>query len=583
MSSTRPLALTPDEVRGLSRDRALVMRGERLFRSGAVEQATRRGNRLLGTVRGSDPLPYQLSAEARPGVRTRWEWHCTCPYFEIYGGPCKHLLALLFAWSQEPERFAEEASLDERLAGPERARWQKLLRETVRATPPLPRLLALDPEPRRARRGPLALAPYEEQIFYALRQRDDLQTQRRALRAILELAAGYLRVEDGINAARLATLLAGALLRLQPRPAALERLLFETLTLLEAAALEATWPPSDHRDWLVRLRSWWPVESPALADRLLDLILHTYRPEQEHEIVGWLRALLRDHPGGNRLSRAAWRRRLRDFLLAYYEHREQWPSFLALCWEEGEDARAARVLVERGAAGEAVALAAEGLGSTNAHREVAAALHQRGEEEAAAAVARAGLRYEDSGRPSLLTWLAARALEAEEDARGRVWAEEAWRLAPALETYHLLQRTQPGNEPWPARRARLFDALAAGGAQGLLVEILADEEAWEAAIAHLPATGPRREALTELLARGMSATRPKEAISLLVDLAALRAEGRSRPAYERAAAALQAARALAASAGLEDHYRDELDRFLLTHRRLRALREVLARTGITEE
>lgn len=584
MPQRQPPSLTPQAVQALVRDGPLFERGERLWQQGAVESATRRGLLLLGEVRGSEPQPYSVVVEAPPGGKGRWAWRCTCPFFEIYGGPCKHTVALLLHWASQPDVFVAEPSLDERLAGEERADWLALIRETLHDSPVLQRLLALEPERKRPLGRPLALAPYEEQLRYALRRHASQgDPQEHLFEGILETAAGYLRVGDAANATRLTSLLVDTLISLHERPRPLTNLLLDSLTLLEAAALDAAWEPDEQAAWLRRVMGWWEASEPEVGDRLMDLLLHGYRTPDSPEVERWLRGLLRKPVQGNRLSSAAWRQRVLAFLLAFYTFAGRADAFLELCWEEGEDALAAHKLVERGEQAEVLRLAQQGFGTCTAHREVASALRASGAEPAAQRVAEAGLRYHDAGRGALLAWLAARALEAGEGERAFSLAQQAWERGATLERYTLLREAAERAEAWPDLRRALHAALEHAGEMALLVEILMDEEDWQGAAALLPAVGPRREELTESVARGMADRYPQDALYLLFDLADLHADARSRPAYAQAAHALLAARSLAWASSLESLFTNRLHAFLDSHARRPALKDEVIRAGVMED
>src|SRR6185436_1471556 len=55
----------------------------------AVEDATARGS-----VRGTEPVPYEVSLQLTPAGFTST---CTCPAFPKINGHCKHVAALLIA------------------------------------------------------------------------------------------------------------------------------------------------------------------------------------------------------------------------------------------------------------------------------------------------------------------------------------------------------------------------------------------------------------------------------------------------------------------------------------------------------
>jgi hypothetical protein len=126
----------------------------------------------------------------------------------------------------------------------------------------------------------------------------------------------------------------------------------------------------------------------------------------------------------------------------------------------------------------------------------------------------------------------------------------------------------------------LHAALEHRGEVALLVEVLMDEDEWQSAAALLPVTGARREELTAAVAEGMADAQPDDAIHLLFDLADLRADEKSRPAYARAANALLAAQSLAEATHLETVFAARLHDFLDSHSRQSALKEELAKQEI---
>lgn len=581
MSLTQPPPLTTDAVRALVSDEGVWERAQRLWQQGLVEDTERRGRLLLGQVHGSEMLPYTTSAEPPAFRRRKWAWHCTCPYHEIYGGPCKHAIALLLEWAIRPERFAATASLDERLATERRAEWLALIRESLYDSPVLQRLLALEPETKRPLGRPLNLSPYDEQLRYAVRRYgDDTEKQQQLFGGILETAAGYLRVGDAANAARLTTLVAGRLLALDERPKPLTTLLLNALALLEAATLDATWDADEQATWLRTVMRWWEGADPETSDRLMDLILHGYRAGDQREVERWLRDLLRKPVHANQQSNALWRQRVLAFLLAFYDFAGRNDAFLDLCWEEGEDALAARKLVEVGQIGDALELARQGLRSTEAHLTVAEALLRADQPDAARAAAEWGLRYGDRGRGALLAWLAEQTLEAGNVPGALSLAQQAWEEGTTLARYRVLREAALRAEAWPDLRRELHAALEHRGEVPLLVEVFMDEDEWQSAAALLPVTGLRREELTAAVAEGMAAAQPDDAIHLLFDLADLRADEKSRPAYARAANALLAAQSLAEATHLEPVFAARLHDFLDNHSRQSALKEELARQEI---
>ncbi|MDQ3252787.1 MAG: SWIM zinc finger family protein, partial [Acidobacteriota bacterium] len=86
--------LTESSIRTGASDKSFV-RGQELFRSGAISLLTIRGNTLSGVCEGTSSPFYRVRAEVDGGgIRSA---DCTCPF--EFGGYCKHLVALLLAYA----------------------------------------------------------------------------------------------------------------------------------------------------------------------------------------------------------------------------------------------------------------------------------------------------------------------------------------------------------------------------------------------------------------------------------------------------------------------------------------------------
>lgn len=577
-----PLAALSDLVR----DDALYQRGVEMAQKGAVKEAARRGDLLLAHVQGSEPLPYSVTLEPPRTPRgRRWGVNCTCPYYEIHNTYCKHIIAVFYLWATQPEQFTIEPTLDEELAGMERPNWLELVQESLTHDPTITHLLSLPPERPRPLRRAINLTPYEEQLRFALLPKHEPAKQAQLAHSLLESAAGFQRIGDSPNAIRIASLLAERVIEQNDK--AFEKLLFTALSLLELAAIVPYSPlrdgatgkggrfDDDERGaWLGRLFVWWGfvADHPTLADRLLDLILHSYTPATEGQVIAWLRAQLRRPIHANQKSHQGWRTRIRTFLLAYYEARHNNNALLELSWEEGDDRRAAITLARQGDTTETVALARSGLGDATTHRMVAELLAEQGYQEAAQQVAEAGRGYHDRGRSALLTWLAQDALAHGERENAHRDALAAWRITPTVERYQLLAHTTTDLQ-------RLNTMLAALRTD-LKVEILLSEAQWEAAAALLPESGARRAELTETLARAVADILPDRALELLFDLATLHAHTTTRAGYYHAVRALLAAQTVAFNQSQSSKFADLLQQFRITHHRKTKLLSALSENGI---
>src|SRR5689334_17919049 len=124
--------LTEAQLRAITSPESL-RRGREYYQRGAVESLARRGNRLEAEVQGSDYEPYQVTVTLGPtGVVAEG---CTCPY--DWGGACKHVVAALLAYLNEPEAVEDRPPLDQLLAPLDRDQLQGLVLALAEGDPAL--------------------------------------------------------------------------------------------------------------------------------------------------------------------------------------------------------------------------------------------------------------------------------------------------------------------------------------------------------------------------------------------------------------------------------------------------------------
>lgn len=149
-------AFDPATLSDYATDRS-IRRGQDYFRSGAVETLVLRGNELEADVQGTALRPYRVGIEFdAEGVA---DATCTCPY--DYGGWCKHIVATLLAYANQPDAVDIRSPLAEKLAALDRAQLQALLLELADRIPRMSDLIeaALPYVTLAVPRGPLRLRP----------------------------------------------------------------------------------------------------------------------------------------------------------------------------------------------------------------------------------------------------------------------------------------------------------------------------------------------------------------------------------------------------------------------------------------
>ena len=115
-------------------------RGQGYYRDGSVLSVIRRGSALTAEVEGSEDEPYLVSVIlSADGVE---EADCTCPYGEEWDGWCKHVVAALLCFREQPDRTEERPPLKARLENLSREQLQGLLLALTVHDPAL--LLALE-------------------------------------------------------------------------------------------------------------------------------------------------------------------------------------------------------------------------------------------------------------------------------------------------------------------------------------------------------------------------------------------------------------------------------------------------------
>lgn len=87
----------------------LVKRAEEVFRSGKVFSLRRDGNAFFARVEGKSQASYPVSVHIDNNGRMD-SYSCDCEASRRYPGPCKHVVAALFAIK---EKYAEPEGLDD--------------------------------------------------------------------------------------------------------------------------------------------------------------------------------------------------------------------------------------------------------------------------------------------------------------------------------------------------------------------------------------------------------------------------------------------------------------------------------------
>jgi uncharacterized Zn finger protein len=109
----------------------VFMRGEEYFADGLVTRLALRGDSIFAEVEGSDDEPYQLSVQFVDGVPSSAS--CTCPY--EWEGWCKHIVAALLLFLEDPDCAQSEKPLEDVLKPLSRKQLQSLVQALAEEDP----------------------------------------------------------------------------------------------------------------------------------------------------------------------------------------------------------------------------------------------------------------------------------------------------------------------------------------------------------------------------------------------------------------------------------------------------------------
>ena len=619
-----PLGM-PD-IRVWAGDRSFEL-GRRYFRNGSVSRPRRQDHdrTLKARVQGTAPRPYRVEVSLNDqGIAAG---ACSCPVGA--GGHCKHAAALLIAWLEQPETFAAMEDLASVLARLESDQLRALLTRIARRHP--------DVEDQIERELIVLQAPASDAPV-------DVATLRQQIVAVLESGGygardGYDRYErydryddawgeDGgeEDGAALADEMQPILLRAQAYldhgDVANAALVYETVarTLLGTYSLDEDWGYSLAgdvgeivRECVVGLENCLTATSdPAPRAPMLRALFDLYRdnyasmewaadapeiillhatPEERKVVAGLVRAALAK---GKDTADVYALRRYGPFLLDLEADTLDDDSYVRLCRQTGQLARAVTRLLERRRVDAAVAEVADA--PDEELLPLADLLRAGGYSDRAEHIVRTRERRSRDAHMTL--WLRDRAREAGELDEALALTEKLFWRAPSAALYAELRGLAEPLGTWEKLRQGVLAHLTSDGHHALVTALHVDEGQVDEALAALArVNAPSVTAgggwggwgaaaydgfsLRVRVARAAEATRPAEAIALYreeVD-ALIAAQGRER--YATAAEYLARVRDLYARQGQQAEWQRLIASLRDQHKRLRALRDELSKAGLS--
>ncbi len=484
---------------------ASIQRGRDYLQEGAVGALVQRGDELEADVQGSALQPYRVWIEFdTEGVANT---ACTCPY--DYEGWCKHIVAVLLAYAQDPGQVEIRSPLVEKLATLDQAQLQALLLELADRIPrmndmieaALPYIILVAPA------GSATPTASHPPVLAAVDTRVLRQSVRNAMRSrggrdedydedgygavddIVELAEQAQSWLDAGNGRAALAILEAVTDEFSKHWQILEETGEETHVFFDGTAslwVEALLDPDlsaeERQHWISRLGDWLEDFDESAAENLELLQIVVQQGWDDPKLCAILRG--EEVPGGlwgTDPPPYDWRVLVDRARLRILERTGQHEAYLNLAKAEKLYDWHALHLLKLGRVQEAVRAGLEQPLSDDGALELAKALYERGEIELAFQVAERGLQrldttapkdavfsmvaermnefglYDSHSQNELAAWLRDRAAEHGQTERALTAGVIAFRIVPSFVAYQRVEKLAGAG--WPDLRRRLLDFL----------------------------------------------------------------------------------------------------------------------------
>jgi uncharacterized Zn finger protein len=377
-------------------------RGRDYWRHGAVSELIKRGNELTAEVQGSDITPYRVAVRFDDAGVV--DARCTCPY--DWGGFCKHIVATLLKLAHEPGAVEERPPVRDRLNALDRDRLIALIVKRLDRDPDFAgwieaELVTAQHQDGRMPVDPLPLVAQTRAVL-AGRHRprrywEDYRSSGDAaeLQTLVEKAIPFLEAGDGRNALRILEAItdtfvndwveyeAGSDEHLYPLFADLGRMMAE-------AALMSDLEREERDHWATTLAEWQDQLADFGLDESFEVALRAVEAGwEEPELGAVLTGEAKTWPPPGREH--WWEHELTRVRLRVLDACGRTEDYLNLARAAGARASVGTMLVRLGRTAEAMAYARDSFAAPGEALELAKALREAGQHDAALAIAEAGL------------------------------------------------------------------------------------------------------------------------------------------------------------------------------------------------
>ena len=459
-------------------------RGEEYYREGAVGTIMRRGPLLQTEVEGSDAEPYEVTVTFTPNGGVEAE--CDCP--TAGKDWCKHIVAVLLLFLNEPEEVEDLPPLETLLSPLDRNAMQTLLLNLVRRRPELAAEIELElasfqppsaqspplPSGGTPSRAPVDPSVIRRQVRTVLKgvasgtdhdywnddDSDRVEDLENGIFPLIEIAEASVKAGDGRSALPILEALTDELIDGWDRVESIigdAGELFDDLGRAWAEAILTTELNSKERQsWISRLDKWRDAGQYCGAQSGLAVAVEAAR-------LGW------DYPPlvrvlqGEVTDKGAWEDEAPDCAdelavarLNVLERQGRWQEAAYLAEAESQHDRYMTLLVRLDRAKEAVEYGMEVLTTADNALTLASTLYEHGDTGLSFRIATHGLRLQGPCY-KLATWLRDAALATGDTGRAISAAKSAIQESPQLKDYTHLQEF--AGERWPPLRDEILASL----------------------------------------------------------------------------------------------------------------------------
>ena len=556
-------------------------RGRSYFNSGAILEPRLQGNTLKAWCQGSRPQPYHLwIAYGAEGIK---EADCSCPVGG--GGRCKHVAALLLAWSDQPDSFREVEELDTNLERYSQSELIALIKQMVEAHPTFEALLEANP-PEDGRSSPLVdPESYRRQAELAIRSSFDDWGDTGDITVVLGSGDNFLAKSDYANAGIVYQAVAQEVFEHfeMVYDEYADEYLYEVVNRcvqgLGNCLADGDGDTAAREKALQVLLEIFRLDfdyGGSAGEDAADLILKHATADEKRVVAGWVRTAMLAATGRyGSYQRQAYG----SILLALEADHLDDDAFLEICRESGllDDLvdrlltleRLDEALAEAGRAGDSDLLPlVEIFGAHGCGRRLESLVAER---------------IETTRIDGLVVWLKDQHEERGELAEALVLAERLLKQRPGLARYQDVRELSRRLGIWRASRSELLAEWAAARQYGLLTDVYLEEGEIDLAlksVRQLERVSHYDGDRLLRVAQAAAETRPRAAVELYRKQAEKLIEARGRERYQEACIHLTKVRALYRQMSQESAWTDFMAELRERHRRLRALQDELSKAGL---